>query len=158
MERQGAKTGSPLRVELTRVVRAGRSRVFEAWTRPEIVHRWFGPEGMTAPVVKMDARVGAEYEIHCRRSAPPAEGGATVEDAVIRGKYLQIVPNELVQFTWCGNWDQTENSLVTVRLRDVEGGTEVALTHEQFTSERSREQHEKGWDGCFVKLSRFLEV
>ena len=37
-----------LRLEFTRVIKALRARVFDAWTRPEMIRLWFGPEGMKA--------------------------------------------------------------------------------------------------------------
>jgi uncharacterized protein YndB with AHSA1/START domain len=36
-------------LELTRVIHAPRARVFEAWTRPELLQQWFGPAGMHCP-------------------------------------------------------------------------------------------------------------
>jgi uncharacterized protein YndB with AHSA1/START domain len=62
------------------------------------------------------------------------------------------VLNELLQFTWTPNWNPGEESLVTISLKDVEGGTELTLLHERFLSEGSRNGHTKGWAGSLDKL------
>lgn len=47
-------------------------------------------------------------------------------------------------------------TLVTVEFRDLGGRTEVVLTHEMLPSEKSRDEHHKGWNGCLDRLARFL--
>jgi uncharacterized protein YndB with AHSA1/START domain len=156
------QTETGLKLEITRVIRASRARVFAAWTKPELVQRWFAPGNMTVPSAKVDARVGGAYEIEMRGSTAACEGSATDGDmskrAVARGTYQRVVENELLEFTWCGDWDLTETSMVTVTLRDVEGGTELTLRHEQFATERSRNSHEHGWTGSLAKLEKAMEA
>lgn len=52
-------------VRITRVFDAPRERVFAAWTEPEQVAAWFGPEGFDAPRerIRIDLRVGGRYEL-----------------------------------------------------------------------------------------------
>jgi uncharacterized protein YndB with AHSA1/START domain len=149
-----------LMLEITRVIRASRAQVFEAWTHPEILRQWFGPGNMTIPSATLDVRAGGEYGIQMAGSSGTCEDKAE-EDAnkiaLVQGTYQQVVLNELLQFTWHPEWDPTEASLVTVSLRDVEGGTELKLTHEKFASERSRDGHEKGWSSSLSKLARVIE-
>jgi uncharacterized protein YndB with AHSA1/START domain len=150
-----------LKLEITRVIRASRSRVFEAWTRPEIVQKWFGPGQTTVPAVAMDVRPGGEYRIEMLSPTADCAREAGVPDASKRvaalGVYQRIVKDELLEFTWRGDWEGCETSLVTVSLKDVEGGTELTLRHERFATEASRNSHEKGWTGSFEKLAKELE-
>ncbi len=53
-------------VTITRVFDAPRALVFEAWTDPQHLARWWGPEGFTNPVCEFDARVGGALRIHMR--------------------------------------------------------------------------------------------
>jgi uncharacterized protein YndB with AHSA1/START domain len=161
MEAQKMKTDpeiSPrLMLELTRVIRASRAQVFEAWTHPHILEQWFGAG--RAPSATLDVRQGGEYGIVMTRSADSECAG---EDEMsrktqVQGTYQQVILNELLQFTWHPDWDPTEASLVTVSFRDVEGGTELKLKHEKFASERSRDQHEKGWTVSLSKLEQVIE-
>ena len=143
----------------TRVIRAPRARVYEAWTNPEILKQWFGPAAMHTPDVSLDVRVGGAYRIEFapnNQQAPPDGKACGGTNTAAFGEYTKIVPNELLQFSWSSNWQPGEDSLVTVSLKDVEGGTELTLIHENFNSEESREGHNKGWAGSFDKLARIL--
>jgi uncharacterized protein YndB with AHSA1/START domain len=46
---------------MTHVFNAPRRLVFDAWTRPELVARWFGPRGWTMPVGEIDLRLSGRY-------------------------------------------------------------------------------------------------
>jgi uncharacterized protein YndB with AHSA1/START domain len=50
---------------ITRIFDAPRAEVFRAWTDPEEVARWFGPEHFDTPRdrVRIDLRVGGRYEL-----------------------------------------------------------------------------------------------
>ncbi len=47
-------------------------------------------------------------------------------------------------------------SLVTVQLIDRGNSTEMIFTHENFTTAKVRDSHQKGWDGCFDALEKAL--
>ncbi len=55
------------KIVITRVFDAARERVFKAWTEPERVMRWWGPNGFTAPFCKIDLRPGGVFH-NCMRS------------------------------------------------------------------------------------------
>ena len=149
---------------LTRVIRAPRSRVYEAWTNPEFAMQWFGPAGMYCPHASFDVRVGGKYRLEARPTAEteamqkmnPSDPGRC--GGIATGTYTKVVPNELLQFTWKGDWDSGEESLVTVSLKDVPGGSELTLTHERFPTEASRDGHNRGWVGCLDRLQAALEA
>jgi uncharacterized protein YndB with AHSA1/START domain len=145
-----------LMLSQTRVIRAPRARVFAAWTDPQILMQWFGPPGRHCPSATMDLRVGGRYRIEIRPDTPPEGGGTGGADA--EGEFLQIVPDELLQFTWIPSFNPGENTVVTIQLKDVPGGTELTLVHERFASESSREGHNNGWAGSLVKLAALLEA
>jgi uncharacterized protein YndB with AHSA1/START domain len=50
-------------LEIVHLFNAPRARVFEAWTNPEILAQWWGPNGVTNPVCKLDLRPGGTIEI-----------------------------------------------------------------------------------------------
>jgi uncharacterized protein YndB with AHSA1/START domain len=49
-------------IVISRVFEAPRELVWEAWTNPEHVARWWGPRGFTATIKKMEVRVGGVWE------------------------------------------------------------------------------------------------
>lgn len=76
------------RMVVTRVFDAPRELVWKAWTEPKYVMQWWGPKGCTAPVCKMDFRVGGKYLI-CMRTPDGQEGWNG-------GEYHEIVPHEKI--------------------------------------------------------------
>lgn len=149
-----------LKLRLSRVIKTSRQRVFDAWTRPEFIQEWFGPAQMIVTSATNDLRVGGEYRIEMNG---PGERSGGAEDAdfsrraVASGTYREIVSNEMLSFTWRGDWNPAEETLVTISLRDVEGGTEIVLTHENFHTAESRSKHNQGWTSTLEKLARYCE-
>lgn len=76
------------RMTITRVFDAPRELVWKAWTDPKCVMMWWGPKGFTAPVCKMDFRVGGKF-LCCMRS-PDGQEFWNV------GEYHEIVPYEKI--------------------------------------------------------------
>ena len=140
-----------LRLELTRVIKAPRARVFDAWTRPEMIRLWFGPEGMKPAEVAADAKVDGTYSIELESC-----NDKPTRTARASGRYTKVNPYDLLQFTWEGNWVPGEKSLVTIHLRDVEGGTEIKLIHDRFNTKQSRDGHNAGWVACMDRLAANL--
>ena len=77
-----------------RIIDAPVALVWQAWTDPEHVKRWWGPKDYTSPSCKIDLREGGSY-IFCMR-APSWQGG---QDSFSDGLYLKIVPLERLEFT-----------------------------------------------------------
>jgi uncharacterized protein YndB with AHSA1/START domain len=146
----------------TRVIRVPRQRVYEAWTNPESLKQWFGRPGRVCPAAELDVRVGGAYRIEMAPDEPapaiPAAGECGPRKVAALGHYTKIVPNELLQFTWAADWSPSEQSLVTVSLKDVDGGTEITILHENFATEASRDAHNQGWAGCLANLAAKLEA
>jgi len=160
MTEQAVSKDQGLKLEMTRVIKASKQRVFDAWTRPEFVRQWFGPEGKACSLAETDPRIGGAYTLELRGEPCGAvEGGIDMSrTSRATGRYIKIDPFDLLQFTWKGDWEPDGlETLVTVALRDVEGGTEIKLTHERFATESSRDAHQHGWAGSMDKLVRFLE-
>ena len=67
---------SPLTdLTMTRIFDAPAAAVYAAWTEPDLVKRWWGPNGFTCPVAEMDVRVGGMSFVGMRA---PAEWGGMV--------------------------------------------------------------------------------
>jgi uncharacterized protein YndB with AHSA1/START domain len=79
------------RMVITRIFDAPRALVWEAWTNPKYVMQWWGPKGFTAPVCKIDFRVGGKF-LCCMRSPDGQEGWNG-------GEYHEIVPHEKIVYS-----------------------------------------------------------
>jgi uncharacterized protein YndB with AHSA1/START domain len=89
--RHTVTVGTDREIVMTRVLDAPRARVFDAWTKPDRVVRWWGPTGFTTPVCKIDLRPGGIYHI-CMRSP---EGQETWS----KGTYCEVVVPERIVCT-----------------------------------------------------------
>ena len=138
---------------LTRDFQAPRPLVFEAWTDPRHLVRWWGPKDFTLPHYQQDFRVGGSYRL-CMRSP---EG----EDHWVWGVYREIVEQERIVFTW--NRDPhpempRAESVVSVTLAEHDGGTRLTLHHAIFQSVRDRNEHVGGWTECLQRLGSYVET
>src|SRR5574341_357191 len=86
----GEKSGTRTLV-ITRIFDAPRELVWKAWTESEHLMRWWGPKHFTAPVWRLDLRVGGSY-LYCMRSP---EG----QDYCGTGIFQEIVPPERLVYT-----------------------------------------------------------
>ena len=73
-------------IVMTRVFDAPRHLVFDAFTKPELLKRWFGPRGWSLVVCEVDLRVGGGFRFVLR--------GPEGKEMGMRGVYREIVPPE----------------------------------------------------------------
>ena len=121
---------------ITRIFDAPRELVWKAWMEPDRFMRWWGPKNFTAPVCKIDLRVGGSY-LYCMRSPEGQEYWST-------GVYREIVPMERLVMTdsfadekgnvvpashygMPGDWPS--ELVVTVTFEDHDGKTKMTLKH-----------------------------
>lgn len=76
------------RMVVTIIFNAPRELVWKAWTEPKYVMQWWGPKGFTAPVCRMDFRVGGR-SLCCMKSPDGKEFWSGIE-------YHDIVPHEKI--------------------------------------------------------------
>jgi len=144
------ETGSRREAKLVirKTIPASAERLFQAWTEPEQLKQWWGPESVTCIEAEVDLRVGGCYRIGNRF----ADGSVLW----ISGKFEVIdAPHKLV-YTWQIGTDSREE-LVSVSFRaTTDGETEVMVVHERIPDTRTRDGHEQGWLGCLRKLNSYL--
>ena len=131
-------------LSITRKIDAPRERVFEAWSQPQHLKLWFGPSDEYETEAEVDLRVGGQYKLRMKHSS-----GAT---HTIFGEYVAVDAPEKLVYTWSWESGMATDTLVSVEFRDVDGATEVELTHERLPSEEMRAEHNKGWTGCMNRL------
>jgi uncharacterized protein YndB with AHSA1/START domain len=144
------KDAEKFSLEIKRLIKAPRDRVYAAWTDPAQLKQWFGPEKVQTRDLIAEARTGGKF----RWDLTNPEG----ENMTMQGEFLELQPGRKVVFTW--QWEDDENwenhtSIVTVELEDADGGTELRLRHEQLPNEESRDGHNGGWNSALDKLEKF---
>src|SRR5882724_4648464 len=148
---------------ITQIFDAPRSLVWRAWTEPEHLMRWWGPQDYTAPAARIDLRVGGKY-VYCMRSP---EG----QDYWSTGVYKEIIPQEKLVCTdsfadedgnpvpasyygMTGEWPAELQ--VTVTFEDYNGKTKLTLRHVGIPEGIMREMTGAGWNQSFDKLAESL--
>jgi uncharacterized protein YndB with AHSA1/START domain len=133
-----------------RTIRATPDRLFDAWTRPEELRKWWGPESVTCTDAAVDLTVGGSYRI-----ANQFPGGDVIW---ITGEFEIIDrPNRLV-YTWRLGTAEGPSERVSVTFVARGSSTEVTVTHERIPGVPVRDVHEQGWRGCLDGLARYLEA
>lgn len=135
---------------LVRRFRAPVARVWAAWTDPDLIRRWFGPD--EGPVLE------AEADIHPGGGFRVAFATGDGERHVCLGVYREVVRHERLVFSWEWITMPERKSQVTLGFRAIGDETELTLHHEGFTDETARDGHRSGWSGTLAKLGRMLEA
>ena len=133
---------------ITRKLPAPPDRCFRAWTDPEALKRWFGPDKVEVLLAETDPRVGGRYRVVMR-----SPGG---EEHDVSGEFREVVANRKLVFTWAWRSTPERRSLVTVEFVPAGAETTLTLTHEQFADEAARDRHRHGWTSSLGKLAAFL--
>ncbi len=135
--------------ELTirRVIAARPARIFEAWTRPELLQQWWGPAGVRCISAEVDLRAGGVYRIG--NQLP--DGGVVW----ISGEFELVESPHRLVYSWRVEGEPV--SRVTVSFAPImDGATEVVIHHERIHSTTVRDDHERGWQGCLDGLERWV--
>ena len=106
---------------------------------------------------QVEAREGGEFKFTMNGGCG-ADGEPDLSLTTrMTGRYVRVEPYDVLAFTWRACRNPEEESLVTIELRDVEGGTEMTLTHDRFHTVESRDGHFGGWSSIVLKLVEFFE-
>lgn len=75
------------------------------------------------------------------------------------GRFLRLVPDQLVELTWLTGADGTKGAetVVTVEFKKVESGTVLRLDHAGFLDKESRDKHEQAWPLVLAQLEDRLK-
>lgn len=137
------------RLELHHRYKASPDTIFRAFTQPKLLTRWFSPANMTTPKVDLDLKVGGQ----CCFTMQDAHGS----EVTSRGKFLEIVPNKKLSFTWAWEHSREPATTVSVSMRQQDGQTVVVLTHDGFRDDDERNKHAMGWNDILGKLEDNLQ-
>ena len=127
------------------------ARVFEAWTDPNIVMKWFGPAPDSLHSATIDLRPGGAWQFLKSKDEKKSVG--------FEGEYLVIEPGERLVFTWSavtahatGTRESTPHSQVEIIFTARGSGTFVRLVHSAVHSEETRRGFGGGWEFGFHAL------
>lgn len=150
-----------LRIE--RIIEAPIQQVWDMWTKPDLFQKWYGPNGMTLPIVEMDVVVGGQRRFCMKMDSP--ERSMTMWFA---GEFKEIdAPNRLVYTESMTDEDgnilspqsmgmpegHPETTEVIVELKELDHKTLMKMTHIGVPSQSGGAG---GWQQAIEKLDRLL--
>ena len=145
MAKPNASSAEHLRIE--RTLPAPRALVYQAFTEPARMMRWFGPHGFTATTITLDVREGGAWRGGMR--------GPDGTEQIASGVYREVVPDQRLVFTYA--WESAgvrgHETVCQVELSDDGPHTRLVFTQGPFETAESSQNHQAGWAEAFEKLS-----
>jgi len=136
---------------ITRTFDGPARLVFEAWTKPELLKRWWAPKstGMSLLACEADVRVGGKYRFEFGH-----EGSKPM--MAFFGKYIEVVPNARLVWT---NEESDDGAVTTVTFEEKDGRTRLVM-HEIYPSKEALDASIAGMEGgmpeTFAQLDELL--
>ena len=136
-------------VRIERTFAATAEDVFDAWTSPEVMRRWFHCfADWDTPDAEVDLRVGGKVRVVMRRPDGTKAGA--------RGEYRLIDRPHRLVMTWTFDDDPSNEQLIELYFSESEGLTTALMVNSGISTDERRDAQDEGWRGCFDELERAL--
>jgi uncharacterized protein YndB with AHSA1/START domain len=139
-------------IRLHRVLRSTPERVYRAFLDPDALVKWLAPNGFTAKVHQLEARVGGTHKMSFKNFT-------TGKSHSFGGTYVKLEPNELIRYT--DKFDDPNlpgDMQTTITLKKVVVGTEVSIVQEGVPAVIPAEACYLGWQESLVLLGKLVEA
>ena len=125
--RMSVERKSERELVVTRTFNGPARIVFEAWTKPELIKRWWVPKsmGMSLLSCEMDVRVGGKYRF--------VFGHDASKPMAFFGRYIEVTPYSRLVWT---NEESDAGSVTTVTFAEKDGKT-LLVVHELYPSKEA---------------------
>jgi uncharacterized protein YndB with AHSA1/START domain len=136
---------------ITRIFDAPRERVFEAWTDPDKVAAWYGPEHFETPRdrIHIDLRVGGRYEF----TMVQRDGGG---EFAISYEIVELVEPELIVLRSEPMPEVGMHEPTITRVEFIDHGAKTRMTLSDGPYPAGRDHVEAGWTAAFDKLAALV--
>jgi uncharacterized protein YndB with AHSA1/START domain len=127
---------------------------------PDAVARWKVPDGMRSEIHVFEPRQGGTFRVSLTYDAPDATGKTAGRTDTCRGRFLRLVPDELLVEAVEFETDDAElrgEMKITTTLADAGAGTDVTMLHEGLPPGVPPEDNETGTAMALAKLAALLE-
>jgi uncharacterized protein YndB with AHSA1/START domain len=139
-------------IRLHRVLRATPERVYRAFLDPDAMSKWLPPNGFTAKVHHMDAKVGGTHKMSFTNFT-------TGKSSSFGGEYLELVPHERIRYTDSFDDPNLPGEMqITVTLKKVSVGTELNILQDGVPGVIPAEACYLGWQESLTLLAKLVEA
>ena len=137
-------------VRIERTFDAPAEEVFDAWTSPEVLSRWFHSErDWSTPTAEVDLRVGGKIRVAM------LEPDGT--EHAMGGEFTLIDRPRRLAMTWTfDDWPE-QQQLVELEFTERDGRTTVVLINTGIDTEQHRGEQDEGWHDCLDQLEHLLQ-
>ena len=145
-------TASTNTIRLHRVLRAAPEKIYRAFLNEQALAKWLPPNGFTAKVHHMDAKVGGTYKMSFTNFT-------TGKSHSFGGTYVDLTPNERIRYT--DKFDDPNMSgemQTTITLKKVSCGTELNIVQEGVPAAIPAEACYLGWQESLTLLAKLVEA
>jgi uncharacterized protein YndB with AHSA1/START domain len=137
-------------LKIERTFQAPAEAVFDAWTSPEVMRRWFhGEHAWQTPHAEVDLRLGGAVRVVMRDPDKGLDHGGG-------GHYTEIDSPRRLAFTWTWDDEPDRETLLELDFEEVDGATKVTLTHSGLRDHEVVVSHEGGWSNALDNLGEAL--
>jgi uncharacterized protein YndB with AHSA1/START domain len=139
-------------VRLHRVLRSKPERVYRAFLDADALAKWLPPNGFTAKVHHLDAKVGGTFKMSFTNFT-------TGKSHSFGGTYLELKPNEFIRYN--DRFDDPNlpgEIIASITLREVFCGTEVNIIQEGIPAVIPAEACYLGWQESLILLGKLVEA
>jgi uncharacterized protein YndB with AHSA1/START domain len=138
-------------VRLHRVLATTPEKIYRAFIEPDAMAKWLPPNGFTATVHQMDAKVGGTHRMSFRNFS-------TGLSHSFGGTYLELSPGKRLRYTDKFEDPQLPGEIqVTVTLTKVSVGTEISIVQEGLPDVIPVEACYLGWQESLRNLAKLVE-
>jgi uncharacterized protein YndB with AHSA1/START domain len=139
-------------IRLHRVLRATPEKVYRAFLDADALVKWLPPNGFTAKVHHMDAKVGGSFKM----SFSNFTNGKSHS---FGGEYLELTPHERIRYTDRFDDPNLPGVIqVTITLQKVLLGTELNVVQEGIPAVIPAEACYLGWQESLILLAKLVEA
>jgi uncharacterized protein YndB with AHSA1/START domain len=136
-------------VRIERTFDAPAEEVFDAWTSPEVIKRWFRPgDGWREPSAEVDLRVGGKFSVVMRDpDGQPVRAG---------GEFTLIERPHRLAYTWTFDDDPSNLQMIEMEFTERDKVTTVVFVNSDISEKRRRDAQYDGWSRCFDEFERVV--
>ena len=153
------------KIRLERTFQSSAKEVWELWTTKEGLEAWWGPEGFTTAVHKLDLRPGGEFEYAMTATRPDLIEGMKAAGlpltSVAHGTYTEVTRPRRLAYTTLVDFIQgvaPYEVAAVVEIQPVGGGVRMVVTEDAMHDELWTERSTMGMNSSLDRLAKVLDA
>ncbi len=137
------------KIHLTKEFPVSKKKLYKAWIEPSQLKQWWKPLDKQLTDITNDVTEGGHVHY-----------GFEEGDLEINGKYLEVIENEKLVYTW--NWELPNDAvnrgeyILRINFNGDQNNSSIDITQENFKEEHAIQPHKEGWENALEDLKNYL--